>query len=94
MAQTHTKKQVNDMADFIEGTDAAGVLCELGYRSFCGGSDRLIELGLIDIDGQESDLAVAVKKELLLRDKYARMEDEHNAAMRHANGGDGAYHFT
>lgn len=60
-------QEILSMADELEGTDAAGVLCETKYRSFCQGSDRLVELGLWDEDGQRSDLAVAVRDELLRR---------------------------
>lgn len=53
-----------DMAERLKGTDAAAILVGAPYRSFCQGSDTLVELGLWDNDGQMSDFAKEVRDAL------------------------------
>ena len=40
-----------EIADLIEGTDAAAILLGLPYRSFCAGSDSLVDNGVWEDDG-------------------------------------------
>lgn len=58
-----TATKPTDIATEIENTDAAAVLLDDGspYRSFCGGSDTLERLGLMDHDGQVSDVGRDVR---------------------------------
>jgi len=55
MERTTPRARLLEMADAIEGTDAAAILLDRPYRSFCNGSDRLVSLGLWDEDGQIND---------------------------------------
>ena len=54
-----------EIAYSIEGSDAASILLDQPYRSFCNGSDRLEALGLWDHDGLPSDLCHDVRAILL-----------------------------
>lgn len=51
-----------EIADAIDGTDAARILLGQSYRSYCNGSDLLVSVGLWDIDGQESDDYLTVRQ--------------------------------
>lgn len=57
---------MKQMIEELEGTDAMQLLCGLPYRSYCGASGRLVELGLWDDDGQVSDLAREIIKQELI----------------------------
>lgn len=62
-----------ELADTIENTSAEGVLCDRPYRSFCQGSGQLIELGLMDQDGQLTDQALEVQHCLNLRHEAQKL---------------------
>lgn len=60
------------LADTLEGTSAEAVLLELPLQgfSYCRGSDHLVELGLWNNDGEQTDFCQLVKKELQLRRQH------------------------
>lgn len=56
-----------EIADAIEGSDAAAILTDRPYRSFCSGSDTLEKLGLWTGDCEVSDLGRDVRQILINR---------------------------
>lgn len=68
---------VKEMANELQGSSAEACLLHLETSrpglSFCRGSDRLVELGLWDEDGQMSDFARDVRDELVARMEEARL---------------------
>lgn len=55
------------IVDALDETDAAAILLGLPYRSFCNGSDSLVEHGVWTDDGEVTDLGYDVRDALRLR---------------------------